>query len=41
VKQNEMKRNEPCALINPANPEAYKNRTFNKYGKLEENYGKL
>jgi hypothetical protein len=38
---NEMKRSEPCPLIYPANPEAYNNRKFNKYGGIREKHGRL
>jgi uncharacterized protein (UPF0305 family) len=37
VNQNDMKRIEYCPLIYPATPEAYINRTYNKYGRLAEN----
>jgi hypothetical protein len=38
---NEMKRSEPCPLIYQANPEAYNNRKFNKYGGMIEKDGRL
>jgi hypothetical protein len=33
---NEMKHSEPCPLIYQANPEAYNNRKFNKYGGMRK-----